>query len=72
LCHLARDCLLLVCCFQSNILGLGRGIASIGNVVDVLDICNHHLIANKLTKYFLRYHLSVPRVLIDQRNKSRI
>jgi hypothetical protein len=59
-------------CFESNDLWLLGGSAPICNIVDVLGIFNHHLMANEFNKYFFGHHLSVPGIFVDQGNKSRI
>jgi hypothetical protein len=61
--------LLLICCIESNNLWLGGGGAPISDVINVLGIFNHHLMANKFSNHFIETHFSVPRIFMDQGNK---
>jgi hypothetical protein len=45
---------------------LGGGEAPVGDVVNVLGIFNHHLMANKFAQYLLGTHLCIPRVFVTK------
>jgi hypothetical protein len=63
LCHLAWD--FVTSCLEGNNLWLDGGEIPIGQIIDVLSIINHHLMAYKLAKYLLRHHLLIPMILAN-------
>jgi hypothetical protein len=63
--HVARECLLVICRFESNNLRFVRGEAPIGDVINVLCVLNRHLMANKLSYQLLKTYFGVPRVFAN-------
>ena len=63
--HLAWELLLIVYRFESDKLKFVGGKALVGDVINVLGIFKHHLMANKLAQHLIETHLGVPRVFLD-------
>jgi hypothetical protein len=63
--HLAWERLFVVCRLEGDDLQFNCEEAPVGDVIDVLLVLNHHLMANELAHHLLETHLCVPGVLAN-------